>query len=135
MAIAGIAIAGLQVTYDVGQYLKDVAEAPKELARCRQEATVLYGLLLDLLSHINQSQSGDQWFNAVRNLGGDNGPIAQYKKAREQLASKIEKRSEPGETLKAKLLWKFKKRDVKEIFDQMERLKSLIIIALERDYL
>ena len=57
------------------------------------------------------------------------------KKAREQLASKIEKRSEPGETLKAKLLWKFKKRDVKEIFDQMERLKSLIIIALERDYL
>ena len=47
MDIAGVAIASLQVTFDIVKYLKDVKDAPKELIKCRDEATNLYGLLTD----------------------------------------------------------------------------------------
>ena len=137
MDIAGVAIASLQVTFDIVKYPKDVKDAPKELIKCCDEATNLYGLLTDLNYHATTASHDDEWFTAVRSLYRIDGPMDQYKRNLEQFRSTVENKCDPptSSSLSTRLTWKFRKEDVKWILDQIERVKTLVIVALERDHL
>jgi hypothetical protein len=64
----------------------------------------------------------------------ENGPLDQYKQALEQLLSMVE--IQHGvQKVKRRLLWNFKKEEIVSILARMERLKSLVSIALENDHL
>ena len=127
-------IAVLQLTGQVIKYLKDIKDAPKECRHCATEAANLHGILINLLYHLNQDQTGDAWFTAVRNLNVENGPLDQYKQALEELRSRVEIQ-DGVQKVKQRLLWKFSKEEVASILARMERLKSLVNIALEMDHL
>ncbi|KIM99237.1 hypothetical protein OIDMADRAFT_43209 [Oidiodendron maius Zn] len=124
----------LQLTGEVIKYLKDIKYAPKECRDCATEASNLYGILINLLYHLNLDQTGGAWFTAVRNLNVENGPLDQYKQALEQLRSTVEIQ-DGVQKVKQRLLWKFSKEEVASILARMERLKSLVNIALEMDHL
>ena len=127
-------IAVLQLTGEVIKYLKDIKDALKECRYCATKASDLHSILINLLYHLNQDQTGDAWFTAVRNLNIENGPLDQYKQALEQLQSRVE--IQHGiQKVKQRLLWKFSKEEVASILARMERLKSLVSIALEMDHL
>jgi len=79
-------------------------------------------------------QTGDPWFTAIRALNVENGPLDQYKQALEQLRSRIDVGNGP-QNIKRRLVWKFSKAEVAAILVRMERLKSLVSIALENDHL
>jgi len=127
-------IAVLQLTAEVIKYLNDVKNAPEECQRCMTEASNLQNLLINLLYHLNRGKSGDPWYIAVRALGVENGPLDQYKQALEQLQSKVEIQDDV-QKVKRRLLWKFSKEEVTSILARMERLKSVVSIALEMDHL
>ena len=155
-------IAILQLTTTVAQYLNDLKDAPKEYHRSGSEVLNLRSLLVKLLyrleegettkheSHHRNSSNGikqgeltpsapnlddiEPWYAAVEALNIKNGPIDQYKRALEQLQSKIG----PGTSthdIKKRLLWTFIKAEVTSTMARMERLKTLISIALEMDHL
>jgi hypothetical protein len=127
-------IAVLQLTGAVIGYLNDVKDAPKECQQCTIEASNIQNLLINLRYRLEQGQAGDPWFTAVRALNIENGPLDQYKQALEQLRSRVE--TQDGvQKVKRRLLWKFSKEEVASILARMERLNSLVNIALEMDHL
>jgi hypothetical protein len=127
-------IAILQLTGKVLGYLSDVKDAPKECQKCAIEASNLQHLLINLRYRLEQGQTGDSWFTEVRTLSVENGPLDQYRQALEQLQSKIEV-SNSVQKIKRQLAWNFNKAEIAEILARMERLKSLVSIALEMDHL
>ena len=130
MDIAGVAIASLQVTHGFVKYLKDFKDAPKDLIKCREEATNLYGLLTDLNYHATNASSDDEWYTAVRSLFRIDGPMDQYKRNLQHFRSIVQKKS-----LSTRLTWNVRKADVELVLRQIEHVKTLVIIALERDHL
>ena len=134
LSVAASIIAVLQLTGTVIGYLNDVKDAPKECQQCTIEASNIQNLLINLRYRLEQGQAGDPWFTAVRALNIENGPLDQYKQALEQLRSRVEIQ-DGVQKVKRRLLWKFSKEEVASILARMERLKSLVNIALEMDHL
>lgn len=127
-------IAILQFTGEVIGYLNDVKDAPKECQQCTIEACNNQSLLINLRYRLEQGQADDPWFTAVRTLNVDNGPLDQYKQALEELRSRVN--IQDGiDKIKKRLLWKLSKNEVASILARMNRLNSLVNIALEMDHL
>lgn len=134
LSIAAGVIAIGQLTNGIVEYLFNVKDAPKERDRCALEALNLYSLLIQLRSCHEDASSDKAWHSAIRGLGVQNGPLNQYKHALEQLRRKIDSKS-ALEEMKFALTWKFIKQDVSDILTRMERLKTLVQLALEIDHM
>ncbi|RYP11339.1 hypothetical protein DL764_000157 [Monosporascus ibericus] len=93
----------------------------------------MYGLLFNLRIRVEEGDFKKPWYIAVRALAVENGPLDQFKQALEMLETKM---TEGGRLKKAgeALMWKFKKEEVASILDRMERLKSLVEIAVQMDH-
>ncbi len=134
VSFAASIIAILQLSSTVIGYLNDVKDAPKDRARCATEASNLFNLLNNLRYRLEEVDTNQAWYTAIRALAIEDGPFDQYKLALEQLQPKVSSSSgisKIGNTL----LWKFSKQEVNDILSRMERLKTLVQIALEMDHL
>ncbi|KAF2228994.1 ankyrin [Viridothelium virens] len=123
----------LQVTIEVVEYLKDIKNAPQECQECQAEASSLRNLLNHLLFHLNQGTGNEAWYTSIRALTVENGPLDQYRLALEQLLSRVEIHDRL-QKVKRRLMWKFTKEEVSSILRRMERLKSIMGIALGTDH-
>lgn len=132
--VSGI-IAVADLTYTVLGYLKSVHDAGKDIQDYNREAPNFAELLTSLAVHVARSggQNGDPWFESVQTL--QRGPMQQYQAAVETFKKNVAPRTGLHEKFTQHLTWKFVKHEVKEILEKMERLKSLIIIALQKDHL
>ncbi|KAF2827744.1 ankyrin [Ophiobolus disseminans] len=122
-------IAILQLSAKVLAYLNDVNDASKGQAQCAIEASNIHNLLTNLRFRLEEGHAHQPWFNEVQALAVKNGPLDQFKQALETLHTKMT----DGGRLKNALIWKFKKEEVDAILARMERLKTLIKIALQMD--
>ena len=134
LSVTASVIAVLQLTGEVIEYLNDVKDAPNECQQCAIEASNLQNLLINLRYRLEQGHTGDPWFTAVRSLNVENGHLDQYKQALEQLQSRVDV-GNGAQKIKRRLVWKFSKAEVAGILARMERLKTLVSIALEMDHL
>lgn len=127
-------IAVLQLSSKVVGYLTDVNDASKERAKCAVEASNIHSLLLNLRFRLEEGSADASWYTAIRALAVENGPLDQFKQALELLQTKMTDRGRVKKAREA-LLWKFKKEEVADILNRMERLKSTVEIALQMDHL
>lgn len=125
-------IAVLQLTGKLLSYLNDVQHATRDQTQLAVEASNIYSLLLSLRFRVEQSNGHEAWFTAVRNLGSENGPLDQLKAALDLLASRAES-SHGIKKLGKQLLWKFEKSEMGDTLDRIERIKSLVSLALSDD--
>ena len=134
LSVTGTIIAVLQLSVKVLSYLNDVKDASKDRAQCAIEASNLHSLLLNLRFRLEEGHAHQPWYTAVRALAVENGQLDQFKQALETLQTKM---TDGGRLKKAReaLVWKFKKEEIDGILAQMERLKTLIEIALQMDHL
>ena len=109
-------------------------DSSKECQHCTIETSNLQNLLINLRYRLEQRQTGDPWFTAVRTLNVENGPLDQYKQALKQLQSKVDV-GNGAQKIKRQLAWKFSKAEAAGILARIERLKTLVSIALEMDHL
>jgi hypothetical protein len=134
LSVTASIVAILQLTTEVIKYLNDVKDAPKDRARLAIEASNLSNLLVSLRYRLEEGRSNEAWYKEVNSLGVQDGPLDQYKHALEKLQLKV-----LGGTGLAKignaLVWKFGKEEVGCILSRIERLKSLVQIALQMDHL
>ena len=133
----GLAASILQIintTAQIIQYLNDVREAPEERAQILREAASLLGLLKSLRARVEHANQTDSWYVQIRSLEGQGGPLDQYQSAMIALAKKL--KPESGvKKLEKLLLWTFDKKQIKATLDLIERLNSLISLALQGDHL
>lgn len=120
-------IAILQLSSKVVGYLTNVKDASKECAICAVETTK------NLRFRLEEGTAAKPWYTAVRALAVENGPFDQFNDALELLQRKMTKRSRLKKAGEA-LVWKFKKEEIATIMGQIERLKTLIEIALHMDH-
>lgn len=124
----------ITVTTRVVGYLNDIKDAPNDRARLAIEVASLTTLFTSLRYTVEGSTSSDPWLLGVRSLGVENGPLEQFKEAMELLAEKLK----PQSGLKKfglKLLWTLDKKEIGDIMSRIERTKSLVELALQRDNL
>ncbi|OBT49911.1 hypothetical protein VE04_09679, partial [Pseudogymnoascus sp. 24MN13] len=111
LSITASTIAILQATAILVSYVNDIKGAPSDQARFAKEAQSLSDLLTNLICRLGQ-----------------------YGAALERLQRKI-KGGEGLAKMGNVLLWKFVKEEVAGILLQIERIKSLILVALQLDHL
>jgi hypothetical protein len=134
LSITASVIAVLQLSAKVLSYLNDVKDASKGRAQCAIEASNLHNLLTNLRFRLEEGHAHETWFNAVQTLAVKDGPLDQFKQALETLQTRMEnggRMKKAGEAL----IWKFKKEETDSILARMERLKTMIGIALQMDHL
>ena len=132
LGLAASIIQLIDATVKVTQYINDVKDAPAERSKLAMEVANLVPLLTSLRYRIEGASSDDSWFLGVRSLGAPKGPLDLFKQDLKYLASKLE--PQHGAKKIGKLLvWTLDKKDIKNSLDSIERIKSLISLALQRD--
>jgi hypothetical protein len=127
-------IAVLQLSAKVLGYLNDVKDASKDRVKCAIEASNAHNLLTNLRFRLEEGIADAPWYTAVRALGVKNGPLDQFQQALEALQTHMTDGSRLQQAGKA-LVWKFKKEEIAGIVVRIERLKTLVGIALQMDHL
>jgi hypothetical protein len=116
------------------KYLNDVKDAPKDRATLAREAANLLVLLMDLRCKVEEAEPTDPCFIGVRSLGVKGGPLDQFKEAMENLAKEMKPQTGVKKLGKT-LLWTLDKNNISDILSKIERLKTLVILALGKDHL
>lgn len=124
----------IDVTSKVVNYFNDIKDAPKDRAKLSREAGGLLALLIDLRYRVEETTSTNPWFAGLRSLGGERGPLMDFKHAMEEIADKLVPTT-GVKNLKRALRWKFDKKEIEAILSKIERLKTLIGLALQKDHL
>jgi hypothetical protein len=105
-------------TTNVIEYLHDVKNAPEDQVRLAEEAASLLALLADLRHR----------------KGVERRLLEQLKRAVEKLARKS--KLEIGiKKLGKTLIWPLDKKEISDTLSQIERLKMLVSLTLQNDYL
>jgi hypothetical protein len=133
LSVTANIIAILQLTEKVVKYLGDAKDASTDRSRFTDEASNLSKLLFSLLSRVDEGSS-EPWHVRVRELSGQNGLVYQYRVALEQLKDKTADGRKVKKIAKT-LLWRHVREDAERILSRIERLKSVVHIALEMDHL
>jgi hypothetical protein len=134
LSITASIVAVLQLTSIVIEYASSVKDSSKDRVQCANEALNLYNLLFQLRSRLEEANSNERWYAGAGALTVKDGPFDQYKHALEQLLAKVAGAGGIKKIGNA-LLWKFSKEEVTSILLRIERLKTLVQIALEMDHL
>lgn len=125
-----IGILGLAGT--VVRYLASVKDAPEARNRILIEVSSVHGILFMLHDLSRREELGNDWHGAAGAVVVANGPLEQFKSELENIAARLR----PGhagrvEKTAMALTWPFSKRELTDIIQRMERLKTLITMGLQ----
>jgi len=126
----------IETTTTVIAYVDAVKKAPPERAGFARQATGLLKLLTDLKYDIEEAKSHTgPWFTGLLGLQACGGALDQLRGHMERLAQKLEPSTGKVERIGKALIWPLERRDIEQTLAQVEHVKSLITIALQRDEL
>ena len=134
LSISASITALLQLTSTVIQYVNGVKGAPGDRRTILSELASVNGILFILQDEADQAKQGDQWSSTLRSLNVPDGPLEQFRKALERLASKLASPATGLKKLGKAITWPFQKEEIKEILGSIERQKSLLNLARQNDH-
>jgi hypothetical protein len=117
----------------VVKYLNDVKNSSKDQNALLDEINAIPPILARLQHHV----ADEKWKATMETLGQENGPF-------EQLTSELQKMEKKLKTPSGKfatvakvaksMAWSFNKDDDKKHFDRIERIKSILQLALQNNH-
>ncbi|KAK0435972.1 hypothetical protein EV421DRAFT_1908255 [Armillaria borealis] len=151
LGVASSIVALVDVSWTIFKYLKDVKEAPKERTSLSTELSGLVHLLDEVKLFTETAQPNDPWLATMQRLSG---PVVQLTALLEDLKKEFkltpsdttEKVIKPDtnkvksrllgkvEEVKSRLSWTFRKESVEDALKKIERIKSLMIVAVQHDH-
>jgi hypothetical protein len=134
LSITANVVAIVQLSGLLLQWFSGVKDAPKDCKQIKVEMANLYSLLIRLHCHLEQEEADDPWYTAIWALNVPNGPLDQYSQALNELEAKS-KRESKIQKLQQIFIWQFTKEEIGSILHRIERLKTLLNIALNLDHL
>ncbi len=134
LSVTASIIAVLQLTTALTTYLNEVRHATAEQKKVAVEASNLYSLLTTLRFRVEDARTDDAWFSQVKSLDVPNGPLDQFKHILEKMVGQITMSGRRNQ-VKSALTWRWTKAEIEEALQQIERLKTLVSIALTNDTL
>lgn len=134
LSITASILAILKLTESLTKFIIDTNRATNDQQKLAAEANSLTGLLIQLHCRVKEARSNDPWFNHAKFLVANNGPLEQFQHILEKIVQQTTSFSN-RERLQAALTWKWTKSEVNDALNRIERLKTLINIALTNDAL
>ena len=122
----------IDATSKVIRYINDVKNAPKERGKLAREVTSLLPLFTDLRYRIDESNATDPWFHGLRSLDGKGSPLEDFQNAMEEITTKLRPKKNVRKLAQI-FAWTLEKKDVEGLLARIERLKSLVGLALQKD--
>ncbi|MCJ1282431.1 hypothetical protein MMC26_001754 [Xylographa opegraphella] len=122
-----------ELTAQTGHYINAARNASKSRARLAREAASLLSLLTDLRHRLEDvDTSSDPWFQGVRSLVVHHGLLDLFKTELEVLGERLDPQT-GWKKAGSLILWPLKEKDIDRLLSRIERLKSLVTVALQQD--
>ncbi|KAI9878518.1 MAG: hypothetical protein M1830_000699 [Pleopsidium flavum] len=134
LSISASIVALLTLTGTVVQYLNSAKGASEDRQNILLEISSVSGLLYQLRDLAERTEWEDSWSKTLKSLSVPKGPLEQFKKVLEILASKLKPVVGWKKAGKA-VIWPFQKGEIKDILCTIERQKTLFGLALQQDHL
>ena len=128
-------IAVLQLSADATKYLKDIRHGSADRVRLRDElrnATCLLEMLKDRAEDPDDETTGALKPTAISSLTANDGPLALFKSVLEGIIAKLVPQDRLRK-LAQPLVWPFNRKDVSDMLDVLERLKSHFTLIMQND--
>lgn len=118
------------VTLKTVKYVNEMKDASKERQNLSKETADLLPMLTGLRNMIEDPRRSKTSFDGVNSLVTADGPLDQLSEALKQLNKKV-KAKRGIKNFPRVLVWPLDKEECKEVLGKIERVKSLISLALE----
>lgn len=128
ISISASIVTLVQMSVAVVRYLGDVKYHPHYVSRLRIEIDSLQSVLLPALQHLEWSEDGNP--APGRLIKAQNGPLQELRVMLEDLEKRLEPTAGLRKVQKA-VTWPFRKSEVSDIVDAIERQKSLFKLTLQ----
>jgi hypothetical protein len=130
LSITASIAAVVQVSVAVVRYLGDVKDTSHDIGKLRREIESLQSVLLPALQHLKRSEYGN--LAPERLIEARNGPLQELLVILEGLEKQL---TQSAGLRKARIAvtWPFRKSEISNMVDSIERQKSLFILALQLD--
>ncbi|PBK79072.1 hypothetical protein ARMGADRAFT_1093487 [Armillaria gallica] len=115
-------------------YVKDVYNAPNEISQFLKELKYLRIYLSAVDELIPRSTEDGQWLKTLKQLDEDS-VFKELMKLLEELDKKLCVSPPQWKIVKKRLMWTLTKTSVEEVLKKIERLKTLIMSAVQLDHL
>ncbi|KAI0902853.1 ankyrin [Ustulina deusta] len=125
----------IETTAKAISYVNDVKDAPTERAQFARHASSLLALLTDLRYRVEEAKSASEpWFGTLHGLGVKRGPLDQLEDQMGCLAMQLLPLSIGRfQNARKALSWTLDKKEIVEVLVQIERVKTLVMLALQND--
>ncbi|SPO07532.1 uncharacterized protein DNG_10226 [Cephalotrichum gorgonifer] len=125
---AGI-IAVLQLSSEVVKYITSAKGAKKQRKTLREELRACESILQQLKDEADDSEEGRAWSTTIEALEAPGAPLGRLRVALSNVKERLQPQDGMGKSY-ASLKWPFNEEEIKEIFEMMQREKSLLELAL-----
>ncbi|KAM0218304.1 hypothetical protein ACHAQI_001492 [Fusarium lateritium] len=137
LSIAASVIALLQLTATATQYLKDVKHGSADRLRLRDELRSTACLLEMLKDRVedadDESETGETLKpGSIRALAEPDGPLSLFGQILKEIVTKLEPQASLRRLAKP-FTWPFDKKDITEMLNSLERLKSHFNLIMQND--
>jgi hypothetical protein len=124
----------VQAIYPVFEYVKDVRDGPAQRAEIVANVAALAALLGVLQKQCTGTHSTNvgPLFTAIQGLTA---PLDELRDLLERLNRKVQDPKTAAQKFKERLTWTLDKADVRELLSKVERVKTLVTLAIQNDHL
>ncbi|KAJ7576447.1 hypothetical protein C8J56DRAFT_1117359 [Mycena floridula] len=117
------------------KYIKAVKDGPSDRAELQRSLAGLPGLLASLNAQFDSSVPNDAWSTEMLKLAAADGPFDQLLKILQKVERKLDLvASRTGKVIQM-LKWPLDKAQVTDLLQQVERVKSFIMLAIQNDHI
>lgn len=134
LGIAASTISLIELLSNTYEFLRAIKDGLTERKELLFEISWLHGMLHTLRNFIDIEKDNIEWLTSLAELYKADGPMQQLQYVLEQLRLKVH----PSKTLASAtrtVFWKNERERVKDSLAKIERLKSLIQMALNLDHM
>ncbi|KAJ7577682.1 hypothetical protein C8J56DRAFT_798395 [Mycena floridula] len=135
VGFASSVIALAETASTIYKYVKDVKDGPRDRAELQRSLAGLPGLLKSLEAQFESSDPNDAWSTETLKLAATDGPFAQLLVILQKVEKKLDLAANLVGKVIQKLKWPLDKAEVTDLLQQIERVKSFIMLALQNDHL
>ncbi|KAL8831035.1 MAG: hypothetical protein Q9191_001102 [Dirinaria sp. TL-2023a] len=135
LSITASIIAVVTLGSTVLNYLREVKDEPQERVRLRNDLRSAWLALSVLKERLKESDKDPSSLSSIHLLGGENGPIDQFKRLLERLSKKLTPKDGKMRKFSRAVAWPFESQEVKDILSALDRLRSMFQLAIGNDSL
>ncbi|KAJ7577786.1 hypothetical protein C8J56DRAFT_869577 [Mycena floridula] len=134
VGLASSIIALTEAASSIFKYVKDIKDGPRDRADLQRSLAGLPGLLTSLNAQFDNSAPNDPWLTETLKLAAADGPFDQLLDILRKVENKLHlAASRTGKVIQM-LKWPLDKAEVTELLQQVERVESFIMLAIQNDH-